>query len=52
MKEYNVAVVGATGLVGRMFLTVLEEYNFPIKELRLLASKKSAGKKICFRNTL
>ena len=41
MKSYNVAVVGATGLVGRTFLEVLAEYNFPIKNLVLYASKRS-----------
>ena len=46
MKKYNVAVVGATGVVGSTFLKVLKEYNFPIKELRLLASSRSAGKEI------
>ena len=44
MKKYNVAIVGATGLVGGTFLKVLAEYQFPIKNLRLLASSKSAGK--------
>lgn len=48
MRKYNVAVVGATGLVGQTFLKVLAEYNFPIKNLRLLASSKSAGKEIVF----
>ncbi len=43
MKKYNVAVVGATGLVGRTFLEVLKEYNFPINNLTLYASKRSAG---------
>ena len=43
MKKYNVAIVGATGLVGGTFLKVLAEYQFPIKNLRLLASSKSAG---------
>ncbi len=47
---YNVAIVGATGLVGSTFLKVLEEYQFPIKNLKLLASSKSAGKKIIFKN--
>lgn len=42
-RTYNVAVVGATGLVGRTFLKVLEEYKFPVKELRLLASERSEG---------
>ncbi len=46
MKKYNVAVVGATGLVGSTFLKVLKEYNFPIKELSLFASSRSAGKEI------
>ena len=44
----NVAVVGATGAVGEEFLRILEERKFPIKELRLLASKRSAGKKMRF----
>ncbi len=46
MKKYNVAVVGATGLVGSTFLKVLKEYNFPISNLTLFASAKSAGKEI------
>jgi aspartate-semialdehyde dehydrogenase len=45
----NVAVVGATGAVGQEFLTVLAERDFPIKNLRLLASAKSAGKKVEFK---
>ncbi|MEZ0344498.1 MAG: aspartate-semialdehyde dehydrogenase [Caldimicrobium sp.] len=49
MKEYAVAVVGATGAVGRMMINVLEERNFPVKELRLFASPKSKGRKIPFR---
>ena len=48
MKKYNVAVVGATGLVGSTFLKVLEEYHFPINELRLLASSRSKGKEIIY----
>jgi len=48
MKEVNVAIVGATGMVGRTFLKVLEERNFPIKNLYLFASKKSAGSAIKF----
>lgn len=46
MKKYNVAVVGATGVVGSTFLKVLAEYKFPINNLILLASSKSAGKVI------
>ncbi len=49
MKEYNVAVVGATGAVGRMMLTVLEERNFPINNLRLFASPKSKGLTLPFK---
>ncbi|NLC16962.1 MAG: aspartate-semialdehyde dehydrogenase [Clostridiales bacterium] len=45
---YDIAVVGATGLVGNKMLQVLEERNFPINNLYLYASKKSAGKKIKF----
>jgi aspartate-semialdehyde dehydrogenase len=44
----NVAIVGATGAVGQEFLTVLAERKFPIAELRLLASARSAGRKIDF----
>ena len=46
MKTYNVAVVGATGLVGSTFLKVLAEYKFPIKNLTLFASERSAGKEV------
>src|SRR4051794_22474980 len=45
----NVAIVGATGAVGQGFLTVLAERNFPIKNLKLLASARSAGKSIDFK---
>ncbi len=48
MKNYNVAVVGATGLVGSTFLKVLKEYNFPIKNLTLFASERSAGKTVTY----
>ena len=44
----NVAVVGATGAVGQEFLAVLAERNFPIRNLRLLASARSAGKTAAF----
>lgn len=46
MKKYNVAILGATGAVGTEFLKLIEERNFPFNELRLLASKRSAGKKL------
>lgn len=48
MKKYNVAILGATGAVGQEFLDLIEEHNFPFAELKLLASKRSAGKKIQF----
>lgn len=48
MKKYKIAVVGATGLVGRTVLTVLEEKNLPVEKYTLLASKNSAGKAIKF----
>lgn len=44
MKTYNVAILGATGAVGKQMLEVLVERKFPIKELHLLASARSAGK--------
>ena len=47
-KKYNVAILGATGAVGQEFLNLIEERNFPFAELKLLASKRSAGKKIQF----
>ncbi len=49
MKAYDVAVVGATGLVGRKMTQVLEEHNFPVKTLTPLASKRSVGKEVTFR---
>lgn len=47
--NYNVAVVGCTGMVGRKFLEILAERNFPIAELYLFASARSAGKKLSFK---
>ena len=44
MKKYDVVIAGATGKVGQTFLKVLEEYNFPINRLKLLASARSVGK--------
>ena len=49
MKQVNLAIVGATGMVGRTFLKVLEERNFPIKNLYLFSSEKSAGTELVFR---
>ncbi len=48
MKKYNVAVVGATGMVGRTFLKVLEELKLPVENYYLMASKRSAGTAVEF----
>ena len=48
-KKYNVAVAGATGAVGHEMISTLEERNFPVDELRLLASERSAGKTLKFK---
>src|SRR5205809_439241 len=47
--SFHVAIAGATGAVGQEFLTVLAERNFPMKSLKLLASARSAGKKVEFQ---
>jgi aspartate-semialdehyde dehydrogenase len=49
-KKYNVAVAGATGAVGGAMLDVLERLDFPLNELRLLASERSVGKKLQFKD--
>jgi len=49
MKEYNVAVVGATGAVGNEMVKILEERKFPVKNLKLLASERSIGKTLEFK---
>ena len=49
MKGVNIAVVGATGMVGRNFLKILDERNFPINNLYLFSSEKSAGSKLTFK---
>jgi len=46
MKQYRVAIVGATGVVGQEFIKVLEQRNFPIDSISLLASDRSAGRKM------
>lgn len=50
-KTYSVAILGATGLVGRTMLQVLDERNFPVREIIPLASERSRGKKIDFRGS-
>jgi len=49
LKEYNVAVVGATGAVGSEMVSILEERGFPVRNLRLFASERSAGSRVKFR---
>jgi aspartate-semialdehyde dehydrogenase len=49
MKQVNVAVAGATGAVGNEMIKTLEQRNFPVKNIRLLASERSVGKKLKFR---
>ena len=48
MKKYKIAVVGATGMVGRTFLKVLEEYKLPAESYTLFSSARSAGSKVSF----
>ena len=48
-RELTVALVGATGVVGAEFLRCMEERHFPVKELRLLATKRSEGRELTFR---
>jgi len=52
MKKYNVAVMGATGAVGACFLSILEQREFPVKNIKLLASERSKGKKLKFNGKL
>lgn len=50
MKAFNVAVVGATGAVGEMMLNILAERNFPVQDLFPLASERSAGQVLSFKD--
>ena len=50
MKNYNIAIVGATGLVGSTFLKIIDEYNISFNNIKFFASLKSKGKKITFKN--
>ncbi|SIS37482.1 aspartate-semialdehyde dehydrogenase [Salimicrobium flavidum] len=50
-KAINIAVLGATGAVGQKMIETLEDRDFPIKELKLLSSSRSAGSKITFKGT-
>lgn len=46
MRSYNVAILGATGAVGKTMIRVLEERNFPVNQIKFLASERSAGKEV------
>ncbi len=48
MKQYKVGILGATGAVGREMMKILQERNFPVSELRPIASARSAGRKLPF----
>ena len=50
MKKFNVAVVGATGAVGEELFRVMEAYDFPVENLVPLASARSAGTTVEFKN--
>lgn len=49
MKKYKVAILGATGAVGREMMKILAERGFPVEELHLLASQRSVGQKIAWQ---
>ncbi|MBQ7465209.1 MAG: aspartate-semialdehyde dehydrogenase, partial [Oscillospiraceae bacterium] len=49
MKQYKVAILGATGAVGREMMKILAERDFPVGELHLLASERSVGQELDFR---
>ena len=51
-KEINVAVAGATGAVGNQMICCLEEANFPLRSIKLLASKRSVGRELRFKGDL
>ena len=48
MKKFKIAIVGATGAVGREMLRCVFQFNFPFESIKLLASARSAGKEIEF----
>lgn len=51
MKKYNVAIVGATGVVGEQMRLILESRDFPVQSLKLLASSKSKGKRLTWHRS-
>jgi aspartate-semialdehyde dehydrogenase len=51
LKTFNIAIVGATGLVGQEFMKILQERRFPMGNLRLLASDRSAGRRMTYNGS-
>ena len=51
-KAYNIAIIGATGLVGKTFLELLELDHFVDSKIHLVASNKSKGREVSFRNSV
>ncbi|MCK4267364.1 MAG: aspartate-semialdehyde dehydrogenase [Actinomycetia bacterium] len=49
MREYNIAIVGATGVVGEQMRKILESRDFPVSRLKLLASERSGGKRLTWK---
>ena len=52
MKKVDIAIVGATGMVGTTFIKVLKERNFPVNHIYFFASAKSKGEKIKFQDQI
>ena len=50
METHNITIVGGSGIVGREFLKILDEQNVPVGKVRILATQRSAGTEIFFRD--
>ncbi|SVD59564.1 uncharacterized protein METZ01_LOCUS412418, partial [marine metagenome] len=50
METHNITIVGGSGIVGREFLKILDEQNIPVGKIRILATRRSAGTEIFFRD--
>ena len=50
-KKFNVALAGATGAVGNQMITCLEERNFPVNKIKLLASSRSKGRELTLQGS-
>jgi aspartate-semialdehyde dehydrogenase len=51
-KKFNVAVAGATGAVGNQMIRCLEEMDFPVKTIKLLASQRSVGRTLRYKGDM